>query len=178
MAAVVARALAIVFPADPPWNEPVGLAEVQPVSSPEFRSIVHNDVDALTELFVECFNGPPWNDGWSYEAAFDRLSAMLAARYSRGYVAIVDARLAGMLLGQKERWVAEYHFALQEMCVRPSLQRSGIGSQLLRHAVQELRAEKVEKMYLITSPGDAAEAFYAKVGFSQSRGRIVMAMSL
>lgn len=147
------------------------------MSSPEFRSIVHTDVDALTALFVDCFNAPPWNDGWSYEAAFERLSAMLAARYARGYVAVVDGRLVGMLLGQKERWVADYHFALQEMCVRPSLQRSGIGSQLLRHAVRELRAEKVEKMYLITSPGDAAEAFYAKLGFRRSRGRIVMTSS-
>lgn len=64
------------------------------------------------------------------------------------------------------------------MCVRPSLQRSGIGSHLLRYAVNELRAEGVEKAYLITAPDEAAEAFYVKVGFSRSRGRIVMAMSL
>lgn len=148
------------------------------MSDPQLRSIVHDDLDALTKLYTECFNGPPWNDGWSYEAARDRLGAIVAGRYFRGYVAVVDACLVGMLLGQKERWVTHYHFALQEMCVRPNLQRSGVGTHLLRHAIDELRSENVEKVYLITSPGDAAEAFYGKLGFYKSRGRIVMGLPL
>jgi ribosomal protein S18 acetylase RimI-like enzyme len=146
------------------------------MSALQLRAIVHNDLDALTELFVECFNRPPWNDGWSHEAARDRLDAIIAGRYFRGYVAVGKAGLAGMLMGQKERWVQHYHFALQEMCVRPSSWRTGVGTDLFRHAVDELRAEGVEKVYVITSPGDAAEAFYAKLGFYKSRGRIVMAL--
>ena len=142
------------------------------------RAVVHDDLDALTELFVECFNSPPWNDGWSHDAARDRLGALAGGQNFRGFVAVADARLVGMLLGQKERWVRHYHFALQEMCVRPSHQRSGVGTALLRHAADELRAEDVEKLYLITSPGDAAEAFYTKLGFYRSRGRIVMAMPI
>jgi aminoglycoside 6'-N-acetyltransferase I len=144
----------------------------------QLRAIANDDVDDLVELFVECFNRPPWNDGWSHEAARDRLSAMMAGRYFRGYVAIDDAGLVGMLLGQKERWVVHYHFALQEMCVRPGSQRSGVGTNLLRHAIEALRAEGVEKVYLMTQPGDAAEAFYARLGFYRSRGRIAMGLSL
>lgn len=64
------------------------------------------------------------------------------------------------------------------MCVRPRLQRSGVGTQLVRHAFDALKTEHVEKVYLITSPGDAAEAFYGKLGFYKSRGRIVMGLPL
>ena len=84
----------------------------------------------------------------------------------------------GLLLGQVERWVINYHFNLVEMCVHPERQRLGVGGQLLQRAEADLLVEHIDKLYLITAPGDAAEAFYSKHGFYRSRGRIVMGRSL
>jgi aminoglycoside 6'-N-acetyltransferase I len=142
------------------------------------RQVGVEDVQALAELYCECFNAPPWNDGWSLEAAYERLAALSSVSHFRGYVALLDGSAVGMLLGQKERWVTGYHFCVHEMCVRTSMQRSGIGALLLRRAFDELRGEGVDKVYLITAPGDAAEAFYAKHGFYNSQSRIVMALAL
>lgn len=144
----------------------------------QLRSILLDDLDELASLYVECFNSPPWNDGWSHESARDRLDDIFASRHFRGYVALFEHRIVGMLMGHKERWIRQHHFNLQEMCVRPPLQRSGIGTALLRHAAEHLNAEGVERVYLLTLGGSLAETFYQKSGFYKSRGRIVMGRAL
>jgi len=141
----------------------------------EIRNAVIDDLDAVTAVFVACFNAPPWNDGWSFTVARDRLEAIFDARHFRGALAISDGVVIGLLLGQKERWVDAFHFNLQEMCVLPDRQRSRVGDALLRHVTEELRREGTEKIYLITGPESGAAAFYSTQGYYTSRGRVVMA---
>ena len=144
----------------------------------EIKDAVLDDLDAITAAFVQCFNGPPWNDGWSTAAASERLAGILEARHFRGAVAVSDGKVVGLILGQKERWVDAYRFYLQEMCVLPERQRSGVGRALLRHVTERLRGEGTEKIYLITGPDSGAAAFYSAHGYYASRGRIVMASSI
>jgi aminoglycoside 6'-N-acetyltransferase I len=142
------------------------------------RNATASDLDTLTNVFVACFNEPPWNDGWTFEAARERLGAILESRLFCGAVAFVDDDAVGLVLGQKERWVDAFHFNLQEMCVCSSHQRKGLGRALLNHLKQELQRDGVSKMYLITGPDGPADAFYSAAGFYRSRGRIVMASGL
>jgi GNAT superfamily N-acetyltransferase len=83
-----------------------------------------------------------------------------------------------MIMGQKERWIDSYHFNLVEMCVLPKRQRAGIGGALLQYIIAELERERTGKVYLITAPEGPAAAFYSKLGFYASRGRVVMARNL
>ncbi len=142
------------------------------------RSATASDLDALTAVFISCFNEPPWNDGWTFAVARERLAAILESRLFCGAVAFIDEEPVGLVLGQKERWVDAFHFNLQEMCVRSSHQRRGLGRSLLAHLKQELRRDGVSKMYLITGPDGPADAFYSAAGFYRSRGRVVMAAGL
>ena len=148
------------------------------------RRIVPSDLESLVALYVECFNAPPWNDGWSHEAAHDRIESMLQARHFRGWLHVAGGHVAestaagGMILAQNERWVTGYHCNILEMCVQPTLQRRGIGATLLQQAMTELRADGVEKLYLMTAPNGPAESFYCKQQFRRSRGRVVLSLSL
>ena len=144
----------------------------------EIRNAARDDLDAITAVFIQCFNDAPWNDGWSFDAARERLAGILEARHFRGAVAVADGKVVGLLLGQKERWVDAFHFNLQEMCVLPDHQRSGVGRALLRHLTSQVRGEGTKKIYLITGPDTGAAAFYSVHGYYVSRGRIVMASSL
>jgi aminoglycoside 6'-N-acetyltransferase I len=148
------------------------------MSSPRIRSTVLGDLPELTQLFMTCFNAPPWNDGWTQEAAKERVSDLLSAKQGRGAVAVKGGEFVGMVLGQKERWVDAHHFNLVEMCVLPSLQRQGIGRALLAHLVRELEMEGTSKLYLITAPESHAAAFYDKQGFRTSQGRVVLTRTL
>ena len=138
------------------------------------RAVAVTDLDALTAVFTTCFNQPPWNDGWSEDAARERLEDLLSARHSRGAVAEVDSKVVGFLLGQKERWIHAHHFNLIELCVLPEHQRHGIGRGLVQHMIEALRRERCERISLITAPNSAAASFYEALGFYTSRSRAMM----
>lgn len=144
----------------------------------KMRSVTRADLDELANMFVACFNAPPWNEGWPFCAARERLELHLDSRHAMGTLASWQGRSVGMLLGQRQRWVEGFHFELQELCVLPEHQRRGVGRALVQHVTAELRREGTFKVYLLTGPGTPAEAFYASCGFYKSRARIVMAASL
>jgi aminoglycoside 6'-N-acetyltransferase I len=148
------------------------------MAAPQIRRVVPEDLPHLEDLFLTCFNAPPWNDGWSREAVHERLGDLLAARHSRGLIAFMGSDVVGMLIGQMERWVDAYHFNLIEMCVLPSNQRAGVGRALVGCLFQELGRDGARKVHLITAPEGPAAAFYSELGFYVSRGRIVMARNL
>lgn len=140
----------------------------------QIRAAVGEDLDAVTAVYVACFNAPPWNDGWSFEGARERLEGYIETRHFRGAVAVADGAVIGLLLGQKERWVRSYHFLIQEMCVLPEHQRKGIGKALLSYMAALLGREGTEKMFLIAGPDAPAATFYAAQGFYPSRARQIM----
>lgn len=144
----------------------------------EVRDVVPEDMESIGRVFLACFNGPPWNDGWSVEGAYQRLTDLFAAKHFRGAVALLDSTVVGAILGQKERWVDAYHFNLVEMCVLPGLQRRGIGTGLMRHLLRGLAREQVTNLYLLTAVDGPAASFYSKMGFYLSRGRIIMARNV
>lgn len=141
----------------------------------EIKDAVLDDLDAITATFVQCFNGPPWNDGWSTAAASERLAGILEARHFRGAVAVL--RWKGSRANPRTEGTLGRCLPF-EMCVLPERQRSGVGGALLRHVTARLRGEGTEKVYLITGPDSGAAAFYSVHGYYASRGRIVMALSI
>jgi len=67
---------------------------------------------------------------------------------------------------------------LQELCVLPSRQRSGIGRALLKRLRDDLHLENTGKIYLITAAVGGPADFYDKLGFYRSSGRILMGLNL
>lgn len=137
------------------------------------RPIADGDLDDCASLFVEVFNAPPWNDSWTHETALTRLSDIAASPGSRGLAAVRGGRIDGFALGQIEQWHSGRHFYLREMCVRPDLQRQGIGASLLSELDVLLVTDGVESVYLIAAPGPT-ESFYETNGYHRSQHVIVM----
>ena len=81
---------------------------------------------------------------------------------SRGWVAEVDGKIAAMLV----LWfiVDEAHIAT--IAVHPNFRRQGIGEQILRHALRNVRNEGAQRAFLEVRAGNAAaQAMYKKYGF-------------
>lgn len=134
-------------------------------------------LDAGAEIFRAVFNGPPWNDDWSFETARKRLSDILRTPGFQGWAATEDG-LVGFLIGNLEQRCQRLSYCLQEMCVRSGLQRQGIGTRLLDQAKSELAALGTEDLYLLTMAGGPAADFYAKNNFWSNRRHIVMSHRL
>ena len=61
-------------------------------------------LEKASEVYAECFNGPPWFDGWTHDTAKARLSTLLDYPNSIGVVAIHSERVIGFVLGNCEPW--------------------------------------------------------------------------
>lgn len=143
------------------------------------RAVFAADVELIASVFIACFSAPPWNEPWSPEAAVRRLSLFAAAPRFRGIVAMDEDRAVAMAVGQIEGWTQGNLFLLQEMCVLPDRQRTGIGKRLLDQFLSQLRdIDQVSEAYLLTDRGSDAESFYVGRGFRRGDRKIVLNLAL
>jgi len=133
----------------------------------DIRSISEQDLPTCAELFAQVFSQTPWNEPWSQEAAFKRLSHFYQSKGFTG-VLLQDQSLVGFALGNIEPFYFGDLFYLREMCVDSATQNSGNG-QLLMGALHEmLQQQGVKGIYLTTEKQIVAAKFYQKQGFKPS----------
>jgi len=130
-------------------------------------------------LYVAIFNAAPWHDAWTDATARARLADFLHAPGASGLTARVsDNELAGFALGNRERWFSGAHFNLRELCVAPAWQWRGIGTRLVQALEDSLRADGVERVYLLTTREGQAAAFYQRLGYYVSPKMALLAHRL
>jgi ribosomal protein S18 acetylase RimI-like enzyme len=98
----------------------------------------------------------------------------------RIYVARDGARVLGMVNIQRGVSTAEGGPAahLEDFVVRPELRGKGLGTRLIRHAIEQSKKQGLLRLILLTD-GDNAEAqrLYERVGFERS-GMLPMRLKL
>ena len=133
--------------------------------------LTNGDLSGCANLYAESFNGSPWNESWTVADARQRLSDFLETPRSFGVCACDSTdQLVGFAIGHLERSCGQDHFLLQEMCVRPDLQRQGCGTALL--GALERRVPEATNWYLLTAHESDAARFYQRNG-SRPAGRMV-----
>ena len=139
-----------------------------------FRRVTPDMLDALTALFVETFNAPPWNDLWTYEQARERLKDIMERPKFLGLADVREDRIVGMVLGHAEQSYDGLHFQILEFCVDNACKGQGIGTEMMNRFTGYLDKKGITTIYLLTMRGAASEAFYARQGFTTIRDMCVM----
>ncbi len=140
----------------------------------EIYNMKIDDISEYAKLYVSVFNAEPWNDSWTYEAAFTRISQMMKTETFIGKALYADDELKGIIWGQKEQYFNGIHFQIQEFCVKISEQKKGYGKALLNELKNELKEQGVTNILLITSKGEKTEGYYQKRGFETSDIMVLM----
>jgi len=142
----------------------------------EFKlsSIDEDDLVGCSELYVATFRESPWNEEWSMEDAFERLSDFLACPKSLAIKAMRNGNICGFLFGKIQQWNGAVYYDLEEICVSNTIQRQGVG-KILMGKLEEMLIEKgVSRVYLITQRDSAPSSFYTALGFSENQSLMVM----
>ncbi len=125
-------------------------------------------------VYVDGFNGPPWYDDWTLDTARERLSLLLRYPNFVGFVATTGDEIVGLVVGNCEPWSDGTSYYLNELCISPKKQRSGIGQSLLKALINELREMEVKYVYLLTEHGSIAESYFIAQGFEVDSSAIKM----
>jgi aminoglycoside 6'-N-acetyltransferase I len=139
------------------------------------RETVPADWTDCASFFVEAFNAPPWNEGWTADSALQRLADCARTPHFLGLIAEDGAEIVGMAFGYSQRYQEEMHYFLLEFCVANSRQREGIGGSLLKELHRRLQAAGVSRIYTLTGRETPGQAFYEKEGFYVSPKMVMMA---
>ena len=138
------------------------------------KRIVPEMLEELTELFVETFNAPPWNDMWTKQQARTRLRDIIRMPNFFGAAEYRENKLAGLIMGHGEMSYDGIHFQILEFCVANDMKGQGIGSQMLEEFMDFLDRKGVTSVYLLTMRGEASEDFYAAHGFDTVKDMCIM----
>ncbi|WP_310550966.1 GNAT family N-acetyltransferase [Paenibacillus glufosinatiresistens] len=138
------------------------------------QSYSAEDFQACVRLFIQVFRQPPWKDRWNEADAACYLSDYIHTPGFRGIVAKEGDRVHGLIFGFRKRWWSGDEFYIHEMCVDSGLQRTGTGTEMLRHLENTLKDESVSRITLLTDRGIAAEDFYRANGFEEIERLIFM----
>jgi ribosomal protein S18 acetylase RimI-like enzyme len=134
------------------------------------RRLVPSDAAAFQRLRLYSLQESPTAFGSSYEEEVGRpleaISESLALRYLFG--AFENEVLVGIVGVGRESGLKQNHFGfVRSMYVEPSSRKNGIGTALIRHAMQVLgEMPGLRQVTLsVTADNDAAISTYEKFGF-------------
>ena len=133
------------------------------------RYIEESDIEACAKIFERVFSSEPWNEPWTFDAAYKRLNHFFE---SKGFFGVLaeegSGQVIAFVLGNKEPFCHGELYYLREMCVDNEHQSSGIGSSLSSYLDETLANQDIKGMYLATGEKIPAASFYQKNGFKVS----------
>ncbi|RSL29243.1 N-acetyltransferase [Salibacterium salarium] len=135
-------------------------------------------LEQCIELYMKVFNSEPWNETWSYEVAKERLSDIINTPKFLGFSLYIEDSLIGFIAGNNKKSYQGLTYYLAELCVSNEIQGKGYGTKLLKFLENELKYRDTKSLYLLTSNGGLAEAFYKKNGYQINDNRLVIRKNL
>ena len=134
----------------------------------EFVILDQSYLEEMASLYKSAFFGEPWNDDWSDE---EQLMEYIKEK-SGGFRAInyglrLDGKLVALSLGQITHWWEGTNYVLEELCVSPEYQGTGIGTRFMELIEADLKKQDVKGIFLQTDSDKPAYKFYQKNGFKE-----------
>ena len=122
-----------------------------------YRLMTIADYEEAYALWILCGNG--LNDK---DDSKEGIAKYLKRNPSTSFVATCDERVVGVILcGHDGR-----RGIIQHACVSPSFRRYGVGSKLVELALDALKAEQINKVFLVAfKKNEGGNAFWSAKGF-------------
>ena len=140
---------------------------------------VRGEMAAVMEIIRGGFAQAPWNETWDDEAALrEYIEGLTNAPDSLPLGLWDGSRLAGVSLGRIKRWYWGAEYCIDDLCVLPSMQGRGAGTEFVKLMDEYLRARGVRSVSLWTKRDAPACGFYRKNGFHEGEDKIVFEKEL
>lgn len=134
----------------------------------EFVLLNQSYLPEMASLYKSAFYGEPWNDDWSDEnQLLEYVKEKSGGFHAINYGLLIDGKLVAMSLGQVTHWWEGTNYVLDEFCVSPDCQGSGIGSRFMEMIENDLKTRDVVGIFLQTDTDKPAYGFYQKNGFKE-----------
>ena len=144
----------------------------------EIRSCSMDHVSRYGDIYVKAFSGEPWNDPWKTEDAVIHVKEILEMKQSYGLEYVENNLVVGFLLGSSMLFHYGRTFEINDLAVDPAYQGKGIAKALLDRCIEDMKAQGIVGIHLITANEGFLPDFYERHGFGREKEVILMGMEL
>ena len=143
----------------------------------ELRKIGMAQEAEILEMENAAFAVAPWNEAWTDAGIFHRYLLDLIGMENALSFGLYDGeQLVGIALGRLKHWFDGIEYCIDDLCVTPARQGSGVGSRM----IQMIQAYSIKQGYkavsLRTSRSAAAYSFYKKNGFQELTDKVFLTL--
>ena len=127
----------------------------------------------MAELYRSAFAGGPWNDDWSDEAQLtEYMKEISHSCNALNFGLIRDGRLIALSVGMIRHWWEGTNYNIEELCVSPDMQGTGIGTAFMGMISAEVKKRGLAGIFLQTDNDKPAYGFYLKNGFNELESHV------
>jgi GNAT superfamily N-acetyltransferase len=128
------------------------------------KKFLVDDLRKCRELFIQVFNGEPWNDNWTNETANTYLQELTGHNRFLGYTLWDGNQLIGAVFAHMKHFKYDEIF-IDELFISPVCQRKGYGIILMDAVETYAKENAIVSVTLLTGVGIPAFGFYGKLGY-------------
>lgn len=144
----------------------------------EIRKMERTDIDACADILCSVYNNELWQCRWAKETAAEYLSDFYNMSKFVGYVLTDSDDIIGGIFAHEKVWWNNSEVFVEEMFIKPELQRKGYGSMLLGAVEGYIKEKDLAGMTLSTNRYAPAPLFYKKNGFVDCEHVLFMAKEI
>lgn len=123
------------------------------------------DIADCADILCSVYNNELWQCRWSRETAIEYLTDFYNMQKFVGYVLDDESVILGGIFALEKVWWNNSEVFVEEMFVKPGLQRKGYGSMLLEQVEKYVKEKGLAGITLSTNKYAPAPKFYEKNGF-------------
>lgn len=142
------------------------------------RIMKESDIPACAALLCRVYNNELGQCRWSNETAQGYLKDFFGMKKFVGFVAEEDGEVIGAIFAHEKIWWNNSEVFVEEMFVRPDIQRKGHGTMLLEKIEEYIKDKKLAGITLSTNRYAPAPKFYKKNGFVDCEHVLYMAKEM
>lgn len=133
-----------------------------------------DNIELLIPVFMETFNGEPWNEHWTEATTRKALQELYNTPNFYALSFFNNEKPIGAILGYIRTYDTSQTFYIEHLFVLPDYRRQGIATKLYLQAIEELKAKGVKGSFFTTLRNSGAYNFYTKHGAIDLKSSSVM----
>ncbi len=124
-----------------------------------------DEIWKVLDLFIQVFSEPPYEEVWTKDLAFKRLSEI----YQRGkdfclYVE-ENSQVIGLIFCQTQTWQDGVHIMIEDTVVDSNQRNKGVGALLIKKLEEIAKEKNIASIDLLSNTKSKAIDFWKKQGY-------------
>lgn len=142
------------------------------------RQMKNEDICTCANILCSVYNNEMWQCCWTDKKAIEYLTDIFQQKKFVGYVLEDGREIVGGIFAREKVWWNNSEIYVEEMFVKPELQRRGYGSLLISQIERDVKEKGFAGITLSTNKYAPAPSFYRKNGFMDCGHVLFMAKEI